>query len=287
MVQEFSDQLMIFREDCYPHLGGGNKARKMMALHNHLQEHNYNAIVTTGGKQSNHCRATAIYCNKFGLDCTLVIHGNKHSFLSEGGNARLIREQGANIVHSDVSGISLNMNNAMERYKELGLKPYYLNGGGHTLLGARSYMTLMESLFKHANLPDYIFVPSGTGSTQAGIVAGVNKLNSKSRIVGISVGRQKHRAEKITRALYKALCAMEGILYKPEDIIIEDRYLCGGYEKFNEAIASLSFNSISRYGLFLDTTYCGKAFYGMLEIQKTLPASSTSLFWYTGGAVIS
>src|SRR5690606_903669 len=97
-IQKLGTNLYVYRDDLYPALGGGNKARKMMALHPSLEQGNFTAVVTTGGTQSNHCRATALYCQKYQLKCTLVLHGGKEGeFLRQSGNAKLIRESGAEL----------------------------------------------------------------------------------------------------------------------------------------------------------------------------------------------
>ena len=58
-------KILVFRDDLYPFLGGGNKGRKM----DYISKDNFlkgaNSIVTTGGIQSNHCRAVAVFGNEW------------------------------------------------------------------------------------------------------------------------------------------------------------------------------------------------------------------------------
>ena len=52
--------LTILRDDLFPFIGGGSKARKAIAYEAFLKENGYNALVTCGGIQSNHNRAIAL-----------------------------------------------------------------------------------------------------------------------------------------------------------------------------------------------------------------------------------
>ncbi|GGZ70441.1 hypothetical protein [Algibacter mikhailovii] len=57
----------------------------------------FNAIVSSGGVQSNRCRVVTIFSAMYKLDCTLVLHGDKESFFSQSGNAKIIRDTGVSL----------------------------------------------------------------------------------------------------------------------------------------------------------------------------------------------
>src|SRR5690554_2594107 len=95
---KFLAPLRVFRDDVYPFLGGGNKGRKMDYIARDVFKKQANALVTTGGIQSNHCRAVAVFAAQNGLHCTLVMHGDKSLFLQQTGNAKVIRDTGAKVV---------------------------------------------------------------------------------------------------------------------------------------------------------------------------------------------
>ena len=67
--------LSIVRDDLYPLFYGGNKARKMAHIMTEIEAGGFNAVVSTGGIQSNHCRLTAAAARKAGLGCHLVLNG--------------------------------------------------------------------------------------------------------------------------------------------------------------------------------------------------------------------
>ncbi|TGV03926.1 1-aminocyclopropane-1-carboxylate deaminase/D-cysteine desulfhydrase [Flavivirga rizhaonensis] len=283
MIQKINEDLAIFRDDNYPFLGGGNKARKMMALHEKLKSENYNAIVTTGGIQSNHCRVTALYCHKYNIECTLVLHGDKDKFLTESGNAKIIRNTPTKIIFSEIDQISSNMDKAIDNYKSQEKKPFYLYGGGHTFEGGKAYIDVIQELIEYDYIPDYIFIASGTGSTHAGLLAGIAKFKFKTKVVGISVGRSKNNAEKVVSKFAKELSENYKISNGIGKTEVDDSFLCGGYGFYNDDIKKLSGNSLIDYNIFLDTTYTGKAFYGMKKYIENNAIKGKILFWYTGG----
>ena len=283
LVQNIEENLFIYRDDLYPFLGGGNKARKMIALKSTLIAGNYNAIVTTGGIQSNHCRATALFCQKNNLDCTLVIHGEKKEFHEQMGNAKIIRDTNATLIFCTPENISEIMDSSMLEYTKNGFRPFYLYGGGHTLEGGKTYIDEIEKMVETGFVPEQIYIASGTGSTQAGVLAGVSKMRLETKVIGISVGRPKGRAENAVKEFYEKLCETYNITDTGHQIIVDDRFLCGGYQNYNSDISEIVKSSLFKYNVLLDTTYTGKAFYGMLQLLKEKPCNGNVLFWNTGG----
>lgn len=282
--------IRVFRDDLYPFLGGGNKGRKMDEIAKDIFEKEADALVTTGGFQSNHCRAVAIFAAQEKMKCTLVLHGSKSDFLKQTGNAMIMRLSGANIIFvDDPAQIGQAMDNAMTDYQECGYKPYYIYGGGHTLEGGLAYINAVEDLKQYCQeenwTPTYIFHASGTGSTQSGILAGLDKHKFRNtQVIGISVGRGAEQANKIVNHFYDELCTKYHINCLNKDVNVLDDYLMGGYGHYNDELKQLSANSIKKYGFTLDTCYVGKAFFGMLDyVKKNHIEERNVLFWHTGG----
>lgn len=289
-IDALSNGICVFRDDLYPFLGGGNKGRKMDAIANDIILKDANAIVTTGGFQSNHCRAVAIFAAQRKMKCSLVLHGSKDEFEKQSGNAKIMRLSGADIIFVDeAKQIGTAMDNAMVDYEKAGYSPYYIFGGGHTLEGGLAYIDAVKELKDYCDerdwIPEYIFHASGTGSTQGGILAGLDKFGlEKTKVVGISVGRKAEQATRIVDAFYKQLCNHYDINCLNREAIVLDDYLMGGYAQYNDGIKELSLNAIKDYGFTLDTCYTGKAFYGMMDYIKANNIDTKStLFWHTGG----
>lgn len=289
MINELlNPNIKILRDDLYSFLGGGNKGRKMDFIGKEILSDKYDSVVTTGGIQSNHCRAVAVFAAQNRLECSLVLHGDKERFDKESGNTKIMRLSGAEILFSEAKDIGSNMDLCMQEYRNKGMKPYYIYGGGHTNAGGLAYIEAVKTLREYTDKtkwsPDYIFLASGTGSTQAGIMAGLDKYGYESaKVIGISVARKRQRAEEVVESFYKELCEVYKIKSTNRQTIVLDDYLCGGYEQYNEAIKEISDSSIKNYGFTLDTCYTAKAFYGMKEHIKNNNIKGEILFWHTGG----
>lgn len=282
--------IKIVRDDLFPFVGGGSKARKALEYESFLSANGYNAIVTCGGIQSNHNRAMALMCARNGWKCHLCIQGTEERFWSEKGNALLCRLGGAECEIIRPEDTSTAMDRAIERLKTAGFNPYYVRGGGHNLPGGICFIDAIVELKKQCDLegykPDYIFLASGTGSTQAGIVVGLDFVGwSDVKCIGISVARQYDRGKQVISDFAKDLAKHYGVEqdYSSNIHFITD-YLYGGYECYNPEMKSCLESVIASSGIPFDTTYSGKGFYGMLqEIKKQKLANKHILFWHTGG----
>ena len=270
-------------------MGGGTKARKAVDYETFLRENGYNAVVTCGGIHSNHNRAIALMAMANGWNCHLVYHGEESGFKKGNGNAGLVMMSGAETEFVPTDGISKAMDNAMARYQEQGLKPFYIHGGGHDLPGGTSFVEAVKELKRQCDekeyKPDYIFHATGTGSTQAGIAVGLDLVGwSDVKLIGISVARPAERGKKIVVDFANMLATHYGVNKNYEDdIIFDDSYVGSGYDKKNKNIIGFVKKVHNDTGLLVDTTYSGKALYGMMDYIKKNDLKGNFLFWLSGG----
>lgn len=281
--------IKVVRDDIFPFIGGGSKARKAIAYEQYLKEHEYNAVVTTGGIQSNHNRAIALMAARNGWKCHLVYHGTEERFNSEKGNALLVRLTGASVEFVEASGISKAMNDAMERFTRQKCKPFYVTGGGHDLPGGIAFIDAVKELYQYGVVnnykPDYIFHASGTGSTQAGIMVGLDLVGwSDVKVVGISVARQEERGKQIIAEFANRLGSYYGLGKDyTNEVLFNTDYLYGGYECYTHEMKDYLQKVMLHTGLIFDMTYSGKGFYGMMDVIKHHGLEGNILFWHTGG----
>ena len=282
--------LSIVRDDLFPFIGGGGKARKAVEYEVMLHEGGYNALVTCGGIQSNHNRAMALMAARNGWKCHLCIQGAEERFLQEKGNALLNRLSGAECELIRPEDTAVAMDRAMEKLKTEGFNPYYVHGGGHDLPGGTSFVKAVEELKRQCETegykPDYIFHASGTGSTQAGIVVGLEKVGwGDVKVVGISVARQQERGKQVIAEFANMLSEYYGMKKDfTDDIIFCTDYLYGGYEQYTPEMAAYLECAMKKTGLTFDTTYSGKGFYGMMDyVNKNHLGGKIIMFWHTGG----
>lgn len=279
----------IVRDDLFPFIGGGNKGRKAVEYENELITLGCNAIVTTGGIQSNHNRAVALMAAKNNWKCHLVYHGSKSRFDAEKGNALMVRCTNATKEFVEADQISNAMDSAMQKFKDAGLNPYYVTGGGHDIPGGMAYVKAVHQLYRYSRRysykPDYIFLATGTGSTQAGILVGLELMGwSDVKVVGISVARRQERGEQVVAEFANMLgkhCGLE-MDFSDKVCFVAD-YLFGGYECYNADMKDFIETTMRDTGILFDTTYSGKALYGMSEYVKRNEIGGNILFWHTGG----
>jgi len=282
--------IKVVRDDLFPFIGGGSKARKAVEYEVMLREGGYNAFVTCGGIQSNHNRAMALMASRNGWKCHLCIQGTEERFLQEKGNALLDRLSGAECELIRPEDTAEAMDRAMKKLRTEGYKPYYVHGGGHDLPGGTSFVKAVEELKRQCDAdgykPDYIFHASGTGSTQAGVVVGLEKVGwGDVQVVGISVARQQERGRQVIAEFANMLGEHYGVKKEfTDDIIFCTDYLYGGYEQYTPGMATYLERTMKEIGLMFDTTYSGKGFYGMMDyVKKNHMENKNIIFWHTGG----
>ncbi len=262
---------------------GGNKVRKFQKILRNIKNEGKNAIVTTGGIQSNHCRVAALIAARHDMKCVLILHGSEKSFQRQRGNALLMQMAGAEIRFAEPEQIGSYMDRAMKDLESDGFDPCYVYGGGHNRAGVEAYVEHVHEMsgsIPESRIPDHIFLASGTGSTQAGIILGAKKAGWSHTVVhGISVGRNKKRGKNGVR---------ESILMVEKEkrdlkINFYDEYLFGGYGESNEELLQLLDDVASETGIILDACYSGKAFFGMLDVTEKSNLEGNIMFWHTGG----
>lgn len=282
--------LRIVRDDIFPFIGGGGKARKALYYESFLRKHGYNAVVTCGGIQSNHNRAIALMAARNGWKCHLCIQGTEERFKEEKGNALLDRLSGAECELIAPEDTAVAMDRAMLNLEQEGYQPYYVHGGGHDLPGGVAFVEAVELLKAKCDLvgykPDYIFHASGTGSTQAGILVGLHRVGwGDVKVVGISVARQYERGRQVIVDFANMLAEHYGMNERFGDkVIFCTDYLYSGYEQYTPEMEAFLTKAMVKTGLVFDTTYSGKAFYGMMDlIEKNSLQRQNIVFWHTGG----
>lgn len=268
---------------------GGVKSRKSAYYDNYMYKNGYNACVTTGGIQSNHNRAIALMCARNGWSCHIIYHGTEERFMAEKGNALLVRKSGASYEFVEANQIGPAMDAAIKHLEAEGYRPMYIHGGGHDIPGGVALVEVVKSLKEKCDdigyKPSYIFHASGTGSTQAGIAVGLNLVGwSDVKLIGISVARKKERGTRVIEDFANELAAHYGLDkdYHAK-IDFNTDYLCGGYEKYTPEMESFLDKTMKETGLMFDTTYSGKAFYGMMDYITKNGITDNVLFWHTGG----
>lgn len=277
-------ELRIKRDDLFPMSGGGNKSRKIGYIVRSAIANGHKSLVTNGGLQSNHCRAAAIACAEAGLPCRLVLHSAVRTKDPPTGNLLLMQLAGAEIEFCEKRHLAQRMDAAVSDWTKKGLKPLYVWGGGHCIEGSLAYLDAAyeAQLQCRGWIPDFLVVPSGTGTTQAGLTVGYARLPTK--VIGVSVAREQKSGQKVIDAAIRDLWDNLDLQSLPPVTMFRDDWVCGGYEQAdNQVINTIQISG--RRGLVLDSTYTGKAMVGLSQMIASglIPERSRVLFWHTGG----
>jgi D-cysteine desulfhydrase len=173
-----------------------------------------------------------------------------------------------------------------------GYSPYFIAGGGHGNLGTQAYVDCYEEIrrFEKVNKVyfDYIFLASGTGTTQAGLVCGQLINRDDRKIIGISIARRNPRGRNVVLESIREYLEEQRVCAANERIeeatVFVDDYTGDGYGCHGMEVKDAIRTVMTQYGIPLDATYTGKAFMGMSEyITKEQISDKNILFVHTGG----
>lgn len=280
----------IKRDDLTDFGLGGNKARKMEYFLADILDKGADCIVTYGAVQSNHCRITALAAAKFNLKCLLVLNGKQEDF-KYNGNDIFYKLTGADTCLCDTNNVKVTINRVMENLLNKGHRPYFIEGGGHGNIGTYAYYSAFSEIIAQSHEYginfDYIFLASGTGTTQAGLIVGKHLHGNDEKIIGISVARKTVRGTQVIRDCLIDFDKEFKTNSSNEDIYFIDDYVGNGYGSFTKEIAKTIKEVLIKNTIILDSTYTGKAFYGMIDyVRKNDITGKNILFIHTGGTPI-
>lgn len=281
-----NNELFIKREDFFPFSFGGNKARKGIYFWKEIKKNKSDYIVTYGSSSSNHCRVIANIAASKNIPCCII---SPKEIAHETFNKKLMEKFDAKIIFTEIENVHKTIEDTLKNLKEKGFNPYFIQGGGHGNIGTKAYVECFEEILNYEEENrvkfDYIFHASGTGTTQAGLICGKILKKDTKKIIGISIARKNPYGKKVVKESVKEFLENSySNKFIDENTIFIDEYLAGGYGKTNEKIIEMIDNMMKKYGLPLDETYTGKAFWGMQEyIKKNNIKDKKILFIHTGG----
>jgi len=280
-----NNNLYIKRDDLIPFSFGGNKARKAKLFFKEIDAGQYDCVVTYGSSSSNHCRVVSNECAKRGIPCYIVspLEVQKLTY-----NSLMMNMFGAQITVAPVEEVHDTIENIIFKLQEDNRKPYFIEGGGHGNIGTEAYVQCYQEIKEYEKenkiFFDYIFLASGTGTTQAGLVCGQLINKDERKIIGISIARKNPRGRNVVLESEKSYLnnRFDETVVNDATVFIDD--YAEGYGKENSRILNTISEVLKKYGIPLDSTYTGKAFAGMIEyIKKYSIKDKKVLFIHTGG----
>ncbi|MBD3163154.1 MAG: pyridoxal-phosphate dependent enzyme [Candidatus Eisenbacteria bacterium] len=280
----------IKRDDLSGTALSGNKIRKLEFLLADALERRCDVVLTCGGIQSNHARATAVAARRLGLDSLLLLRGEAPPIPD--GNVLLDRLAGAEIVFispEEYADRRALLAREAKRLEAEGRRPYVIPEGGSNALGAWGYVAMLEELWEQgvADPIRRLFFATGSAGTLAGLHLGKRLLDLPLRIEGVAVCDNeayfRDRVLEICTDFVDRFGA--GTIPDREEIHVIEGYRGPGYAKTYPRLLDLVRRVAGEEGLFLDPVYTGKAFLAMADrlADGTIPPEEEVGFLHTGG----
>jgi L-cysteate sulfo-lyase len=290
--------LWIKRDDCTGLSSGGNKTRKLEFLMADAVEHGADTIITQGATQSNHARQTCAISAKLGMESHILLEdrtGYDAEAYTCNGNVLLDELHGATIsVRPDASDMNAEMEQLAQILRDDGKNTYIVPGGGSNEIGALGYVNAAFELTHQANERslqiDHLVHATGSAGTQAGLVVGMEAMNSGIPVYGIGVRAPKQKQEENVYGLAQRTLDFMGLnpdLVAREKVVANSDYVGDGYglptESMIEAVKMLA----SYEGILLDPVYSGKGFAGLIDLIRKghFKQGENVVFLHTGGSV--
>ncbi len=278
----------------------GNKVRKLEYLMAEARAVEATHVITCGGEQSNHARATAFAAVQLGMQPVIVLRCDDPAKPpAPTGNILLDHLVGAQIrwiTRPAWKQRTELMEAEAVAIRAKGGRPYIVPEGGSNALGSWGYIRAMRELaddladIASPDKPVTVVYACGSGGTGAGLVLGAKLFGLAARgirVAGVNVcDDRRYFVDGIG-----AICAdaerrwQLGANVTEADIDIVDGHVGLGYARSRpEELATI--HALCRTdGVVLDPVYTGKAFHGVVTELARDPArfGSAIAFVHTGG----
>ncbi len=250
-------------------------------------------LVTLGGVQSNHCRATAAIGARLGLRVRLILRSNKATPPMD-GNLFLDQLFGAVVSYHTPAEFDNDLQQLVDQIldeeRDAGRTPYFCPVGASVPHGCWGYIRCLSELAQQlgpTNLVD-VFCATGSGGTQVGLMLGKALLHCDSwNVVGIPIADSLPHFHRELRKLERETVQEFGLEVSEDatPIHLIDGFIGEGYAiPYPEAVETIGV--LARHeGLLLDPSYTSKAMTGMLSVIRDgkLRPGAIPVFVHSGG----
>ena len=283
-------EIWIKREDLLPLAFGGNKLRNLEFLVGAALAEGADCLVTSGRRWSNHARLTAAAGARTGLAVHLVLSGPPTDPPNPG--VRLDELLGATVhqaTTNDRDEREALIARVVADLRSAGRRPYVIEVGGSGLPGVigqvLAALELVEGSAAAGYEPDDVVVPSATGGTHAGLLAGLATAGVATRVHGFTAARGSGHPRPRIRKLLDDLAGLAGIATVADDLIrIDDSQLGADYGVPTTAATDATRLLATTEGILVDPIYTAKALAGLIAMTRTGELDGRRVvFWHAGG----
>ncbi|CAK0786246.1 hypothetical protein CVIRNUC_009459 [Coccomyxa viridis] len=290
-------EFWIKRDDLTGMQLSGNKVRKLEFSIADALAKGADTLITIGGIQSNHCRATAVAARYAGLDCHLILRNSGQAADSDPGlvgNLLIDRMTGAHIhqvtkeeyarVGSKQLGQQLE-----EQLRQQGKKPCVIPVGGSDAIGTFGYLAATQEILEQAGKGAFTDIVNacGSGGTTAGLALGNHLSGMGATVHAYGVCDDEEYFYDFIDGLYKLLGATPDRIGKDARGLLTAHQAKGaGYAISRPEELQTVIEVAESTGLIFDSTYSGKAFHALREDIRRDPEhwkGRKVLYIHTGG----
>jgi len=300
-------EIWLKRDDMTGGADAGNKLRKLEFLLAGALARDANVVLTCGGIQSNHARATALACAALGLGCVLFLRvrperatgpdrAAPRAALPLTGNVLLDRMAGAEIrliSPVDYAARTQVMEIAALELARGGLRPYVIPEGGSNGLGALGYVEAMRELRTQMDLGlagapksfDVIVHACGSGGTAVGTALGAARFDVAREVRAFAVCDDAAYFARVADRLFPEARAFDPDLAAPAKLVFDDSAKGPSYGVMSAEQRRFLVEATKKTGIVLDPVYTGKALFGLARAadRGDVPEGAKVLFLHTGG----
>jgi D-cysteine desulfhydrase len=293
-------EVWVKRDDATAGAESGNKVRKLEFLLADALERECKAVVTCGGIQSNHARATALTAAALGLRAVLLLRVKdpaqaRRAPIDLTGNVLLDALSGAEIryvSHDEYRQRAGVMEEVRQELGRDGFPAYVIPEGGSNGLGALGYVECMREVREQMDLGlagngpfDVVAHACGSGGTAAGVALGAAQYAVAAQTWAFAVCDDSSYFETmIGRIAYEAR-SHEPSLPELERLVIDDRAKGPAYAVMSDEQKRFLVKVARDTGLIMDPVYTGKALFGVAQAvaRGDIRRGARVLFLHTGG----
>ncbi|MET0410511.1 MAG: pyridoxal-phosphate dependent enzyme [Polyangiaceae bacterium] len=288
-------EVWVKRDDMSSGAAAGNKIRKLEYLLAAARDARADVVLTCGGAQSNHARATALLARGLGMDAVLLLRSDDPANEPVVGNLFLDRLTGAEVrwvSRAEYAERDARLARAADDLRAAGRTPYVIPEGGSNALGALGYVHAMSELKQQLELGlaggapfDAVVHACGSGGTAAGCALGASAFGVAARVIAIAVCDDRdYFAARIAGVItdMRSLCAG---LPPPVPVDVQDAFKGPAYGVASDEQLDFIVRVARETGLVLDPVYSGKALFGLARLVGENPSERPRrvLFIHTGG----
>jgi len=289
-------RLWIKRDDCTGLSLGGNKSRKLEYVLPEVISSGADTLITIGAMQSNHVRQTIAAGVKCGLESWVVLGnwvGYEQPSYLKSGNRLLDDVLGAKVFEADADELPDDaLNRVYDAAIAAGRKPCIVALGASTPVGALGYAHCAGELLLQCEaekfMPSAVYFASGSGGTQAGLLAGMLAAKANTVVQGVSVF---HEDGQLLLDTIQSICAgtldllSESYTVDTGGICLDESQLAPGYGLPHSAMVEALQLLARLEAIILDPVYTGKAMAGLIQDVRNgrFEPGENVVFIHTGG----